>query len=266
MFEPRVPTCSHFYKYSTADHLERLRHVLLKHEIYFPSHPQLNDPRDGWAALKQLPVEDVTRFVVNDFIRRHAAADLAWLAHEVAVITYNTRRFGAATILQKMEILLRQESERNRIYSLSMARESAYMWKEYGGNHTGYCLEFANEGLFRHALEVHYDDDVAALDVNNPHNFFMYRKTTRWQDEQEARLVMFPRGGPVFFEMFKNGEHPFVSFAPTLLRRVILGKRMTMSNRDQIRGWAAERDCPVLIAESEVDRQAVVSESSAAAT
>jgi hypothetical protein len=249
-FVPRIPTCPCFYKYSTTEHFDWLRHILLNHEIYFATHSELNDPEDGWAALKLLSVEDVISFLVNDFIRRHAREDLAWLAHEVAVIHFNTRHYGADKMLELMEEALKRETERNRIYSLSMACESPSMWKKYGGDHTGYCLEFENDGLFSYARTVQYDAERVRLHLSNPRNFFLFRKTVKWEDEQEARIVLLPRAGPEFFEIFKNGESPFQSFDPMLLRRVILGKNMSASNRVQICAWATVRTPPVLVVDS----------------
>lgn len=249
-FVPRIPTCPYFYKYSTTEHLDWLRHLLLNHEIYFATHSELNDPEDGWAALKLLSVEDVVGFLVHDLIRRHAPEDLAGLAHEVAVIDFNTRRDGAAQMLQMMEEALKRETERNRIYSLSMACESPFMWKKYGGDQTGYCLEFENHGLFSYARTIQYDVERVRLHLSNPHIFFLFRKTVKWEEEQEARIVLLPRAGPQFFEIFKNGESPFQSFDPMLLRRVILGKNMSSSDRDQIRVWATERTPPVLVVDS----------------
>jgi hypothetical protein len=121
------------------------------------------------------------------------------------------------------------------------------MWETYGGNHTGYCLEFANDGLFSRAREVDYDDELIEMDVNNPSGMFFFRKTFKWKDEQEARIVMFPRGGDAFLAIFEAGEHPLVKFDATLLRRVILGKNMTLANRHQIRDWASQRNPTVLV-------------------
>lgn len=253
MFEPRTPSCPFFYKYSNAEHLEWLRDILLNHAVYFPSHPELNDPRDGWPPFRSSSVDEVTRFVVNGFIKRHPGADLAWLAREVAVIVFNTKHHGAPRLLELMEEEFKRQTEKNRIYSLSMARDSLHMWKTYGGDHTGYCLEFANDGLFSRAREVDYDDELIEMDVNNPTGMFFFRKTLKWKDEQEARIVMFPRGGDAFLAMFEAGERPFVKFDPALLRHVILGKDMVQRNRDKIRAWAAARNPPVLVVDAEVN-------------
>jgi hypothetical protein len=126
-----------------------------------------------------------------------------------------------------------------------MAADDEYMWGAYGGDHTGYCLEFANEGLFGYAKEVDYDDALIDMDINDPTGMFFFRKTKKWKDEREARIVMLPRAGDFFRAVFPDGEKPFVRFEPSLLRRVILGTKMTAANRETIRAWAAQRNPPV---------------------
>lgn len=250
-FQPRVPTCRYFYKYSNADHLEWLQAVLLNHAVYFPSHPQLNDPRDGWPAFKSMSADQVVGFLANNFINRHPGADPIWLADEVARIVVNVEHHGTLKLVELMEEGLKHETERNRIYSLSMANDDDHMWEIYGGHHSGYCLEFRNERLFVYAREVDYNDALIEMDVKNPTGMFFFRKTLKWKDEREARIVMFPRGGDAFLAMFETGEHAFVKFEPPLLRRVILGRKMTAANREKIRAWAAERNPPVQIVDAE---------------
>jgi hypothetical protein len=41
------PEGAFLYKYGSADHLEWLQPILLKHQVHFPSPPQLNDPQDA---------------------------------------------------------------------------------------------------------------------------------------------------------------------------------------------------------------------------
>ncbi len=251
MFEPQKASCPFLYKYSNADHLEWLHDILLNHSVYFPSHPELNDPRDGWPLFKDASVADVTRFLVNGFIQRHPSADIRWLAHEVCVIVFNVKHHGASKLLTMMEEEFKHQSERNRIYSLSMAANSDHMWKKYAGHRTGYCLEFANDGIFSYTREVDYNDALIEMDLSSPTGMFFFRKTSKWKDEQEARIVMFPRGGDPFLALFKAGEHPFVKFDPNLLRRIILGKNMTATNRDRIRAWASERIPEVLVVDED---------------
>ena len=123
------------------------------------------------------------------------------------------------------------------------------MWERYGGNYTGYCLEFANDGLFSDTREVEYGE-LHSMDVLQPEGLFFFRETVKWKDEQEARIVMFPRAGEGFRLMFPAGEQPFVLFEPCLLRRVILGKDMGRDHRDKIRAWATERNPSVSVVDA----------------
>ena len=41
---PTIPNSTHFYKYRSGEHLERLEQILLRHELYFPTAKELNDP------------------------------------------------------------------------------------------------------------------------------------------------------------------------------------------------------------------------------
>ena len=124
------------------------------------------------------------------------------------------------------------------------------MWQKYGGSHTGYCLEFANDGIFSYAREVDYEDNLLPLDVNEPSGWFFYRKTSRWKQEQEARLVMFPRVGERFSAIFRTTDGSFVEFAPHLLSRVLIGRDMTAANRERIASWIKRRKPPVRLEEA----------------
>jgi hypothetical protein len=203
-----------------------------------------------------LRTEQVTGYLARDFIRSHLNADPAFLAHHVATIHRIPQGVGADWLINEMETLLKKATLRNRIYSISMACESGYMWRKYGGDHRGYCLEFANAGLFSLGGEVRYEDELTQFDLNDPDSFFIYRKTSKWREEQEARVVMYPRV-PEFLQFFKNGESPFAWFEPTLLQRIILGAKMTMPNREQIRACALERCPQLLVTESQVAGVAV---------
>ena len=48
---PRKSTATYFYKYSSPAHLEWLRDILLKHELYLPNLRELNDNNYGLPHL-----------------------------------------------------------------------------------------------------------------------------------------------------------------------------------------------------------------------
>jgi hypothetical protein len=63
---------------------------------------------------------------------------------------------------------LNAELEGYHIYSLSKPYDSLSLWAKYAAGHSGYCLEFANDGpFFEYAKEVEYGD-FALMDLTGP--------------------------------------------------------------------------------------------------
>jgi Protein of unknown function (DUF2971) len=228
-------TVPYLYRYanvSTPERLDWLRIILLNHELYFPSLPQLNDPADGRPKLAAMPGYKFAAYLFDDFLRRNPNAPLAVRAREEAVLYYNVLRHGVNRLQRLFSKGLNEELKDYRIYSLSKRYDNMSMWAKYGESHTGYCLEFANEGpLFEHAMEVTYKEAVP-MDVTNPDQrkgYFFFFKKPDWSNEEEVRLVL-PRN--------KGSK---VKIDPHWLTRIILGKNMFEENRSIIQKWAEER-------------------------
>ena len=164
---PVKATASHFYRYSRSAHLEWLEPIILKHELYLPSLSELNDPADGRPKLAPMPEDELAWFLISGFVERNPTLPLASLEHEAAVIRYNIRLHGTEVVRGQMSELLNSELEGYRIYSMSKRSDNLALWAKYAGNHSGYCLEFRNEGpLFAYAKEVIYGDAIE-MDVKN---------------------------------------------------------------------------------------------------
>src|SRR5258708_27812162 len=154
---PAKATGSHFYRYSSTDHLEWLKEIILKHELYLPILNELNDPAYGCSKLGSLSEEPMICFLLSGVVQRTPTWSLEKLEHEAAVIRYNVRLHGTEVLLRQMSELLNSELEGYRIYSLSKRPDNPALWAKYAGNHTGYCLEVRNEGpFFACAKEVTY--------------------------------------------------------------------------------------------------------------
>jgi hypothetical protein len=165
---PIRATGCHFYKYSSPERLDRLKVMILEHELYFPNLTQLNDPTDGRPKLAPISDDQITSFLLSDFVRRNPTLPLAALEHEAKVIRYNIQHHGPEVIGGTMSELLNVELEGYRIYSLSKRYDNLGLWAKYAADHSGYCLEFANTGLlFERAKEVTYGDSMQ-MDVTNP--------------------------------------------------------------------------------------------------
>ncbi len=232
---PPKATVPFFYKYSSllaSEHVERLRVIIQEHELCLPSLDQLNDPADGRPRLAPLSEEQMSSFLCNKLAQRNPHMSPAELEKERAIIFYNVKLHGTEAINRTLTESLHSELEGYRVYSMSKRHDNLNLWAKYAGDHTGYCLEFVNEGpLFDTARDVMYEDFLR-MDVNNLahlNGFWFFCKRPEWSNEEEVRLVL-PRG---------NGLK--VKFDPRWLKRLILGKSVSEQNEQVIRAWARQR-------------------------
>jgi hypothetical protein len=241
---PIKATGSHFYRYSNSDHLEWLKIIILEHELYLPSLSQLNDPADGRPKLAPMSEERMARFLINGAVERNPTWPLEQLEHEAAVIRYNVRLHGTEALLREMSELLNSELEGYRVYSLSKRPDNPALWAKYAGNHSGYCLEFRNEGLlFACAKEVTYGD-ATEMDVLNPEHrsgYWFFCKRQEWSNEEEVRLVL------------QRGKGSKVKIDPNWLTRLILGKDMADDHQKTIREWAKQRKPELAVVNAHYD-------------
>jgi len=244
---PPKATAPLFYKYSslaTPEHLERLRVIVQEHELYLPNLDQLNDPADGRPRLAPLSEEEMSSFLYQKLVQRSPHLSPSELAREREVISYNVKLHGTGPLHRMLTESLHSELKDYRIYSMSKRYDNLSLWAKYAGEHSGYCLEFVNEGpLFDTARDVIYEDSLQ-MDVNNPdhtNGFWFFCKRPDWRNEEEVRLVL-PRG---------NGSR--VKIDPRWLKRLILGKSVSEQNEQAIRAWARERGPGLAVVKARYD-------------
>ena len=215
---PEVPF---LYKCGSAEHLEWLQPILLQHQLYFPSPPQLKDPNDARQRLTVSSKEGALRTIVNPFLEVHAREPLEVLARDVRKMVDIVASLDLERLARWVTPSFHEEMEQHRIYSMTTRPDNEYLWTTYAGAHTGYCLEFVNNGApFVWARTVIYGDETE-IDFCRPETIdatVLFRKTLRYVDEEEVRILLFPRGQP----------HE-VSFDPMLLRRVSSDGSWSMS-------------------------------------
>ena len=232
---PARATASRFYKYSSlasAEHLERLRVIVQEHELYLPNLTQLNDPSDGRPRLSRLSEEQMGSFLYEKYLQRNPTLTLAVQQREDFIIRFNVRRHGTERLQRMLAESLNAELNDYRIYSLSKRYDNLSLWAKYAADHSGYCLEFTNEGpLFECAKDVIYEDSLQVDITNREHTngFWFFCKRPEWSNEEEVRLVL-PRG--------KGSK---VKIDPRWLTRLILGKNVSDANQQVIRNWAKQR-------------------------
>lgn len=245
IFTPTKPCGSHFYRYESAEHLDRLKPIVLQHVLYVPSVAQLNDPTDCRPKLKSLSVEEMVTFLKNDYIRRNPIPALDLLQEHESRIRKDIQTRGLEWFERELSRILNSQMEQFRVYSLSKRFDNLSLWAKYAAAHSGYCLEFANEGpLFgEHVTEVVYRE-YSAFDVNDTKNRsagFLVSKRPEWSNEEEVRLIS------------ARGSGPLVKILPQWLTRIILGRNMSAENQRQIREWATQRDPELVVVKAYFD-------------
>lgn len=220
------------YKYGSV--LPYLQEILLKHQLYFSSPAQLNDPLDTRPRFVVTSRAAALRDIIDAFRLKHAhdlpPAQIEW---HIGEMTKWVQTLSSTELAKYMARSFHEEMEKHRLYSMTTRPDNEYLWKRYAARHTGWCLEFENKDLFAFAYHVFYRKerriDYGRHNANNEWKF-MSRKTLRYKAEEEVRIYRFPRGGP-----------PQVLFDPTLLTRIILGKNMTEECRRIINKWCRAR-------------------------
>jgi hypothetical protein len=176
--------------------------------------------------------EEMVTFLRNDYIRRNPVLALDLLQMQESIIRNRIQTLGMDWFMRKASGILNAEMEKFRVYSLSKRFDNLSLWAKYAAGHTGYCLEFANEGpLFENTLEVAYGE-YAPFELNDGKNRsaeFLVWKRSEWFNEEEVRLIR------------ARGSGPKVRIEPTWLTRLILGKDMSEDDQRQIREWAKQR-------------------------
>lgn len=171
-------------------------------------------------------------FLLSGYVLSHAQESVDELAKQTAVIRFNIEKHGLDWCMREAARLLNVQMETIRVYSLTKRFDNLNLWAKYAADHTGYCLEFVNDGpLFGNSIEVIYGeyDAFHLLDREQRTPRFLIHKRPEWSNEEEVRILR------------ERGSKPTVKIDPYWLTRVILGKNMSNDDEKQIREWAKQR-------------------------
>jgi len=226
------------YKYGSITKPEYLREVLLDNKIYCSSPFDFNDPFDCRPRV----VVGRTKQELRD-----AKKVIEGILHKRTNFDRNSRRAEAGRLIKKI-----QKSEnltdayksllsRAGVYCLSAKKDNLLMWAHYSDKHKVYCLEFSTEpkgSFFSGAKELGYERNYPVVkmftaDKHDWGNESFLTKSTDWAYEEEWRLT--------------SKEPGHIDFPPEALLGVILGCRMSDTERQQILAWNATRHPPVKI-------------------
>lgn len=233
-----------FFKYKPLRELNYLQDLILRHQLFIPRAKQLNDPREAKPTLAALDAAKIARVLKRNFFKDKPGLSLDERVYHANVIDRLAYADPEKRNREIKEILYARFDE-YRIFSMSKRWNNLAMWAWYAENHRGYCLEFANKGLFEVAEAVVYDD-TGEVDVSDEaqltFNWFS-RKATDWQSEEEVRVVL-PHA---------IGGGQLITIQPDWLVRIILGKDTPKAESDQIREWAAQREPALEVVQARFD-------------
>jgi len=239
-----VRGATHFYKYKAPpENLEWLKDTIVRHQLYFPLPRELNDPAEARPIL-DISADESEQFLYRQWRTQNPSASDGDAAQALEDIREGIALMGPDKFYGRMIDGLHEKYARRRIFSLSRRWDNMSMWAKYAACHRGYCLEFANAGLFaaQFTREVEYVDVVTVNPSDESElGKFYFRKKRDWSTEEEVR-VLSPRD-----------VDPRVTIDPALLTRIILGKDMMGTLRAQIVRWAQERTPPLVVQRAEYD-------------
>jgi hypothetical protein len=228
---------THFYKYKAPPQDPKwLEDTIVGHQLYFPLPAELNDPVEARPRL-DISRNETERFLYTQYCKEHPAASEGDRTQALNDIREGMALMGSDAIYDHMTRRAHDLYGRRRIFSLCKRWDSMSMWAKYAGDHSGYCLEFANAGLFAEAREVEYVDVVTENPASNVElGTFYFQKRREWSNEEEVRVLT------------RRNVPAVITIDPVLLTRIILGKDMTLDLRATIVHWAQERN-PQLVVE-----------------
>ena len=220
------------YKYGCTERLDWLETIILRHQIYFPTPTELNDPFEARPRIARGTMKAFVQMLYDLFVEANPDATLDERAETKAEIEYKLPLFGIELVVGRMEQDLHAELSTQRIYSLAKRPNNLHLWKNYAKHHTGYCLEFRNAGPFSAARAVRYRS-VVQINVTDPgeiNPYFYFYKKPRWSKEEELRIVT-----------HRSANAVYIPFDPSLLTRIILGRDIASRDEATIRAWARKR-------------------------
>jgi hypothetical protein len=254
---PPIPdSVTHFCRYGSALHLDRLQDIILNHRIYIPTAKQLNDPNEAKPKIAA-----VSPYWMGRFLKRVLSGDDTLTREQrerlATKLEYHAGRLTADELRRHTaELFYERTNDKTLILSMSLRWNNMSMWAKYSDNHRGYCLEFARNGWFVGAYSVVYDDtftldmfaDIANVqaDVAGPVGFvrhsWLFYKSPEWSNEEEVRFVL-----------LGTYNTQFMPIQPRWLTRVILGKDMTPDDEMTVRDWARRRQPELHVVKARFD-------------
>lgn len=240
----RDPRNDRLFRYLSLQIPERdcwARDVFIKHEFYFPSPTNFNDPFDCKVPhLDSLPEKQRKHFV-EEFVRRRLGS-----------ISRHERRTATKNLSDKQTFIdltstIQKNMDGCSLLCSSEQNDDILMWSHYADSHRGICLEFeatTNTPLFGEAQPVEYvetyTDFPLLSDGLEQVSRTMLTKSSHWKYERAWRILRRVRFNEVLPERLR-----YVGFSSKYLRGVIFGCQCSADTESKVTSWIKEEGCEV---------------------
>lgn len=237
--EPDHPDFSTYFKYC-SDRV--VNHIFKRKKIRFTQPWALNDPLE-----------------FNPSIRFNRDGDSAYRFYDLGGII-----LASEELWYRGQIIESQINEYGML-SLSKKHASFDMWSRYANGHKGFVIEFKEDLAKRACMRakngdeyplekvtyVHdyainldelaekYADENGRIPLDKLHEEFFYKKTARWQDEDEYRLVRPLTDSPDYRPRLARTPHRdekryLFDFSLDCIESIIFGAHMSPGNKQLI--------------------------------
>lgn len=167
----------------------RIEEMLVNAKCYFSAPSKLNDPFDCKPILN-IDVCDLRKYM-HDISRSNGIKPKAGVLTK-AVVDAKERYDD--------EYFFNMLDQKVSVYCLSQKPNLATQWAYYGGDHTGFCIEYEIDERFSHPVErVEYTKDRPKVDLiqfqkNDGYRLDRMReisltKSESWSHEEEVRIL-----------------------------------------------------------------------------
>ena len=227
------------YKYRSlsGENKGRVERIFTHNELYFPSPLQFNDPFDCRVDLSLEGTKEEWVQYINGLIKKYrpnlSPADR---------LQFKKRLMRSGGLKNIDAEVLHKLNQEIGVFSLSEVADDILMWSHYADSHQGICIGFRagpEDYFFRISQEVIYRPDYPATRVHDGDiermEATILTKSDHWSYEREFRIVDYETGPGI------------KTFPPHLLTCVILGCKISESDRRMVLKWAKRHPSAPLV-------------------
>ncbi len=224
---------------------QNLKQSIIDNKLFLSSPDGFNDPFDCLSlfSVKKSDEPCVRAFFAERYREDHPNAkenEPELVADLIVRKEWQKNSIRWKKRIVDVQNILKKQASCLRIYCFSELYNQLLMWAHYGDNHRGYCLIFKKDVLDSpdKLAKVEYHDYPTFTDYyysNRTASYFMLRKSTDWEYEQEWRIVYDIR-------VFGHEDGLFVLELPEdTISGIILGCQMDLTSKEKIRNLVDRR-------------------------